>query len=349
MSFRIGAAVVAAALLLGAFSPHSSSAQTPSDSSWGDRFYGREEEAPPSPGVVAIAGLDAEGGWGCRVDSGEAVATLRRFPEASSSEAGERYALGLKVEFLTRAKSSAIIFSSRPLPLQSRCAMLSLRVLGRNSRHKLSLVVLDYYGKRYELPLGRLDFTGWKRLYAYVPRFDPATGAGIVQDDSHFERPPGLRVEGLRLDFDLDESYGSFYVYFDSLEATVERGRGDGEVAPSAAAQAEPPVPGPEPEANEKAKADEASSLILTELSRRIAASLIFPDAARRRGIEGTVVVSFAVDGSGALASASVERSSGSEILDKAALELLMRVFPVENAARVRLSLRISIGYKLAD
>jgi TonB family protein len=320
---------------------------SPRDGLWGDRFFGQEEGPVPSLRVEEISDLDMEGDWSCRVDSGEALATLRHFPEPNREGEPRRQALGIKVEFLSRAKSSAYILASRPIALSPRCVMLSVRALGRNCPHELSLVVLDYYGRSYELSLGRLDFTGWKRMTAYVPRFDPATGMGIAQDDGHYERPAGMRIVGLRLDFDPEESRGSYYAYFDGLEATIE---GAGEEASEGAGEVGPVSTVAKVPITVAATKDpgEAGKLILSDLSRRIGESLTYPDAARRRGIEGTVLVAFIVDESGALVSSSVERSSDSDILDRAALDLLKRVFPVENAAKSKLSLRISIGYSLS-
>jgi protein TonB len=92
-----------------------------------------------------------------------------------------------------------------------------------------------------------------------------------------------------------------------------------------------------------------ASARILSELSRRIGDRLSYPVAARRRGLEGTLVAEFSVDARGGLVSARVAVSSGSDILDAAGLELLRGVFPVENDSGKRLDLRIAIGYKLSS
>ncbi len=48
-----------------------------------------------------------------------------------------------------------------------------------------------------------------------------------------------------------------------------------------------------------------------------------YPDAARRDGIEGRVVVRFAIDRTGTVREALLERSSGSTLLDDAAIVML--------------------------
>jgi TonB family C-terminal domain len=352
------AAALAAALLL--TWPCSLAADGQRDGQWGDRLYGREEGAPP---VAAIEDVDAfadAGLWRAWADSGEAITTLRSATRVFADSGGRtQQALGLKVEFLSAKASRVYMFAERPIALESRCAMLSLDVLGRSFSHRLSLIVLDYYGRSRELALGELNFSGWRRLYAYLPPAGEA--AGIMQDDLHYERPAGIRVAGLVLDCEQSESYGSYYVYFDALQATIEGSGGvsglsavrAGGIESSAAAAAPPgdaiaAASGGSSPAS-AVDADEAGRLMLAELSKRIRDGLVYPAAARRRGLEGTAIVAFVVGGSGALESASVERSSDSDILDRAALDLLKSVFPVENEAHSRLSLRIAIGYRLSD
>lgn len=278
------------------------------------------------------------------MSSDDGIATVRSFPFAQGR------ALGLKVEFLRRSESSVLLSPPRPILVEPRCALISLRVFARNVPHRLSIIVVDYYGQAYELPLGRLDYTGWKRLQAYVP-------LGVKQDDRHFAQAPGLRIAGLKIDFDPEEAYGSFYAYFDDIEATID-GLGQGEAveaagtadaAPTAAARpAAAPSAAPAPQGAAAAQDTAAAGTrILAELSRRIEAGLVYPAAARRRGLEGTLVAVFSVDAGGALEWARAERSSGSDILDAAGLDLLKGVFPVENDSGRRLELKIAIGYRL--
>jgi TonB family protein len=86
---------------------------------------------------------------------------------------------------------------------------------------------------------------------------------------------------------------------------------------------------------------------VLSVITERVAAAQTYPEAARRRGVSGSLVAAFVVAPDGSLASAQVARSSGSDILDRAGIELLKGVFPVENDAGARLSLRITITYRL--
>jgi TonB family protein len=323
--------------------------ESPKDEGWGDRLYGIEEKAVPTLRSEAIEGFDSAGGWIARSDSSDVLLTLKPFELTGSEEARSRYALGVKAEFLSRGSSSAYILAARPLSIGTRCVMISVRALGRNFPHELYVVVNDYYGRPYELSLGSLDFTGWKKLSAYVPLPDPGTREGIVQDDRHYDREAGLRIAGFKLAFDPEESYGSYYLYLEGLEATIEGSADESEISPEAELPPAPKEAAAGAKAEPQASAQERSEArVLSLISRRISEGLVYPDAARRRGIEGSLVASFVVNEDGSLASSRVARSSGSDILDRAGLELLRSAFPVENDSGQKLDLRISIGYELS-
>ncbi|MBD8889925.1 energy transducer TonB [Roseibium litorale] len=64
------------------------------------------------------------------------------------------------------------------------------------------------------------------------------------------------------------------------------------------------------------------------KVARALRRALRYPSAAKRKRITGEVYVSFTVKQSGQLSNVSVIRSSGSDILDKAALETVRRASP---------------------
>ncbi|MEI6387543.1 MAG: TonB family protein [Spirochaetota bacterium] len=94
-------------------------------------------------------------------------------------------------------------------------------------------------------------------------------------------------------------------------------------------------------------KAAEPALVILDEVSRRMASSLAYPEAARLRALAGTVRVELDVGKDGGLLSASVGESSGSAILDKAALALAAAAFPMPNPAAVTAHLSMAVTYSL--
>jgi len=86
---------------------------------------------------------------------------------------------------------------------------------------------------------------------------------------------------------------------------------------------------------------------LLEGVQAKMAAGLAYPDAARIKGISGTAVLSVSVAADGRLLDIRLAASSGSSILDHAALDLAAASFPVENPAADAVKLEIAIEYRL--
>jgi protein TonB len=96
-------------------------------------------------------------------------------------------------------------------------------------------------------------------------------------------------------------------------------------------------------------KADE--SRYLAELQRAIAKHRYYPARARRRGIEGTVALSFVIDADGRIGEIRIADGSGSEVLDDAGLQTVQRLGrfkPIpKSIGRNRWALRVPIRFAL--
>jgi protein TonB len=90
---------------------------------------------------------------------------------------------------------------------------------------------------------------------------------------------------------------------------------------------------------------------LVAELAARIDAAVearkVYPEAARRRGTEGSVKLRISVAGDGSLLAAKLAASSGSSLLDRAALDLATEVFPMNNPAGRSLEFQILVRYSL--
>jgi protein TonB len=80
-----------------------------------------------------------------------------------------------------------------------------------------------------------------------------------------------------------------------------------------------------------------------------IEARKTYPEAARRRGASGVVRLKLRVSGDGRLIAEKLAASSGSTLLDRAALDLVSSVFPLDNLARRELELVLAVSYSLED
>lgn len=83
---------------------------------------------------------------------------------------------------------------------------------------------------------------------------------------------------------------------------------------------------------------------------RKLSRSLRYPRSARRKGLTGEVTVGFTVQSSGAATGARIVRSSGSPILDRAALETVGRAAPFPripaNAGKTRWRFTIPLTFR---
>jgi TonB family protein len=78
--------------------------------------------------------------------------------------------------------------------------------------------------------------------------------------------------------------------------------------------------------------------------------NLIYPPMARRRNIQGIAGVSFEIEKNCKITSITVDHSSGSAILDNAAVSLIKKIHFFENITIKReLALRVNIEYKLTE
>lgn len=125
------------------------------------------------------------------------------------------HVLGVRVDFNKRGMNQFYVYPMRPLAIEGICKTLSVWVVGRNFNHVLKIMLSDYFGNYVELTFGKLNFTGWKKLTLAVP-------PGIIQTDYHYTTRNGLKFLGFKIETDLEESFGRYYIYFDDLSAVTD-------------------------------------------------------------------------------------------------------------------------------
>jgi TonB family protein len=87
---------------------------------------------------------------------------------------------------------------------------------------------------------------------------------------------------------------------------------------------------------------------LLAYIKDFIEKNLVYPPMARRRNIEGIVGVHFEIERSGGLTAVAVDHSSGSSILDNAAVSLIEKMCPLNHTGiKRKIALRVNIEYKL--
>ena len=176
---------------------------------------------------ISVTKFEEVAYWGSAMALDDGIVIVRRFEgspldkqpiegeEEANIEEQDRFVLGARVDFIRRGNNVMHIFPVKPLPIEGLTKTLSVWVVGRNYNHWLKIVLADYFNQTRELTVGKLNHMGWKKFTVAVPPY-------IVQDEFHFTAKRGLKFLGFKIEFDLEESYGSYYIYFDDLRAVSD-------------------------------------------------------------------------------------------------------------------------------
>lgn len=180
---------------------------------------------------VSVELFEREGSWNARISPDDGVITARLFDggstakeplaESEQKEIVDEKVFAVKAQFFRRGIDSFYVTSARPIPIEGITKTLSVWVAGRNIAHKLTILVQDYFGNNFELYMGTLQFSGWKKMTVAVPP-SPDGVHGIVQTSAYHGDRPGLKILGFRVDCNPEDARGSYYVYFDDLRAVTD-------------------------------------------------------------------------------------------------------------------------------
>lgn len=178
---------------------------------------------------VSLDKFERDGSWFVHMSPDYGVISARNFkgspamkePLKGEEEAEDTQVLGVKVEFFRRGVNSFYINAQRPIAIEGVTKTVSVWVCGRNQGHDMFLLVEDYFGRNYELYMGNLGFSGWKKLTCVVPP-SPDSEHGIVQRSAYYGNKPGLRVIGFRVDCNPMLARGTYYMYLDDLRCVTD-------------------------------------------------------------------------------------------------------------------------------
>lgn len=178
---------------------------------------------------ISLDKFERDGSWFVHMSPDYGVISARNFegspamkePLKSEEEVEDTQVLGVKVEFFRRGVNSFYINAQRPIAIEGVTKTVSVWVCGRNQGHDMFLLVEDYFGRNYELYMGNLGFSGWKKLTCVVPP-SPDSEHGIVQRSPYYGNKPGLRVIGFRVDCNPMLARGTYYMYLDDLRCVTD-------------------------------------------------------------------------------------------------------------------------------
>lgn len=178
---------------------------------------------------VSLDKFERDGSWFVHMSPDYGVISARNFegspamkePLKGEEEAEDTQVLGVKVEFFRRGVNSFYVNAQRPIAIEGVTKTVSVWVCGRNQGHDMFLLVEDYFGRNYELYMGNLGFSGWKKLTCVVPP-SPDSEHGIVQRSAYYGNKPGLRIIGFRVDCNPMLARGTYYMYLDDLRCVTD-------------------------------------------------------------------------------------------------------------------------------
>jgi len=181
---------------------------------------------------VSVDKFEHDGFWRASMSSDGGYVTSRLFAGSPAGkvpledEAGlnipDLYVFGVRVDFLHRGHSSFMIYPTRPIPIEGITKTISVWIAGRNFNHELYIIIQDFFGRDYEFYMGRLNFMGWQKLTVSIPPAMDDGLSGVVQRNYHYQNNFGIKVMGFRINCDLEETRGQYYVYFDDLRAETD-------------------------------------------------------------------------------------------------------------------------------
>jgi hypothetical protein len=181
---------------------------------------------------VSVEKFEHDGFWRTSMSGDEGYPTTRLFsgspagkqaiPEEEGMDIPDKYVLGTRVDFLRRGYNSFTIYPIRPIPIEGITKTLSMWIVGRNFNHEIKVLIQDFFGRDYEIYMGKLNFQGWKKLTVAIPPQAEDGINGVVQRNYHYNNQMGLKITGFRIDCDPMEAYGSYYIYFDDLRAVTD-------------------------------------------------------------------------------------------------------------------------------
>jgi hypothetical protein len=125
------------------------------------------------------------------------------------------YVIGARVTFYRRGANEFTIRPVKPIPIAGTTKIISAWVVGRNYNHELKVIIADFYGNRGELSMGKLNFSGWKKMSVAVP-------PRITQSDLHYTNKEGLKFLGFKVVCNIDESFGTYYLYLDDVAVETD-------------------------------------------------------------------------------------------------------------------------------
>jgi len=189
---------------------------------------------------VVLDRFEDDGFWKVSMPRDHGFASLRRFEGSPITDDGfypswdqafayeeqleinekDDFVLGVKLEYLRRAVTHFRLIPTRPIPVPGITKQISAFVVGRNMRHRMYVVVQDFFGNQAKLYMDELKHSGWNLLTASIIA-DPRN-PHLIQKDPNYSDREGIFIVEFLVELDPFTTYGSYYFYIDKLFAQTD-------------------------------------------------------------------------------------------------------------------------------
>ncbi len=131
--------------------------------------------------------------------------------------------MGIKAYFMEFSSENVNLIPKENYKLSGVCSKVAFWLLGRNKNVDFELILQDYSGSRYFLPITKLNFLGWKYFEIHIPSL-------ITQYYKFY--PKEKHLEDMELvgfivtnhpDRYSEELYAPTYIYIDQLEFRADQ------------------------------------------------------------------------------------------------------------------------------
>ncbi len=128
--------------------------------------------------------------------------------------------LGIKILFPEFSREHVFIGPKESWKIDGVCKQICVWLLGRGNNIDLEIMLRDYLGRTYFLPVAKLDFLGWKYFEINIPFYIP-------QNFNIYPQRETIEIVGFLAANNPEQYSGKIvkpvYIYFDQFEALIDR------------------------------------------------------------------------------------------------------------------------------
>jgi hypothetical protein len=119
------------------------------------------------------------------------------------------------IEVIPAKKGSDGKLAPEAIPIPGRASAIDMWVWGSNYNFWIDVHVRDYQGIDHVLPMGSIQFAGWRNMVAKIP-------SSLPQARRYIPRYQALEITKLVIWTAPDEKVDDFYVFFDEVNVLTD-------------------------------------------------------------------------------------------------------------------------------